>query len=89
LRLFAAPAELAEWDRRYRAGGMGYGEAKKRVAELFEGKFAPARERRGMLASDATHVEDVLAAGGRKARAVARSVMERARDACGIVVAKS
>jgi len=28
LRLLAEPAEVQEWERRYRAGGMGYGEAK-------------------------------------------------------------
>jgi tryptophanyl-tRNA synthetase len=88
LRLFTDPAETAEWDKRYRAGGMGYGEAKKRLAELFEAKFGPARERRAQLVKDAAYVEDVLAAGGRKARAVAQAVMEDVRAACGIVVAK-
>ncbi len=88
LRLLAAPAETAEWLDRYRKGGTGYGEAKKRLAELFEAKFGPARERRAQLERDATYVEDVLATGGRKARAVAQAVMEDVRQACGIVVGK-
>jgi tryptophanyl-tRNA synthetase len=88
LRLFTDPAETAEWVKRYRAGGMGYGEAKKRLAELFEAKFGPARERRAHLVKDPAYVEGVLAAGGRKARAVAQAVMEDVRTACGIVVAK-
>jgi tryptophanyl-tRNA synthetase len=88
LRLFTDAAETAEWDKRYRAGGMGYGEAKKRLAELFEAKFGPARERRTALQKDASYVEDVLATGGRKARAVAQAVMEDVRAACGVVVAK-
>lgn len=88
LRLLATPAETAEWERRYRAGGMGYGEAKKRLAELFEETFGPARERRARLASDPSEVEDVLRAGAQRARAVARQVMHDVREACGIVTAE-
>lgn len=88
LRLLADPAETAEWLERYRKGGTGYGEAKKRLAELFEAKFGPARERRAQLERDAAYVEDVLVTGGRKARAVAQAVMEDVRKACGIVVGK-
>ncbi|MBX3396569.1 MAG: tryptophan--tRNA ligase [Phycisphaerae bacterium] len=86
LRLMASPEETLEWDRRYRAGGMGYGDAKKRLAELFEEKFGPAREHRAKLAADPSYAEDVLRQGGRRARAVAQGVMEDVRRACGIVV---
>lgn len=85
LKLFASKDELAEWDARYRKGGMGYGDAKKRLAEFFEEKFGPARERRATLEKDASFVEDVLASGGKKARAVAQGVMAKTREACGIV----
>jgi tryptophanyl-tRNA synthetase len=88
LRLFTDPAETAEWTDRYRRGGMGYGEAKKRVAELFEEQLGPARLRRAELEKDHGYVEDVLTAGGRRAREVAQGVMEDVRQACGIVVAK-
>lgn len=87
LKLLATPAEVAEWDRRYRAGGMGYGEAKKRLAELYEETFGPRREARAQWASRPDTVEDVLRDGARKARAVARAVMDDVRAACGIVVA--
>ncbi len=87
LKLFAAPAETAEWRERYTKGGMGYGDAKKRLAELFEERFAEPRERRKKLVQDAAYVEGVLAAGGRKARAVAQQVMADVRKACGIVTA--
>ena len=89
LRLFASPEETAEWATRYRAGGMGYGDAKKRVAELFEERFGPAREKREQLVKDASYVEDVLSAGGLKARAEGQTLMARVREACGIVVSGS
>ena len=87
LKLFASKEETAEWDAKYRAGGMGYGDAKKRLAELYEERFGPARERRKKLAADPDHVEGVLAAAGQKARKVAQNVMQDVRKACGITTA--
>ncbi|MFO0973854.1 MAG: tryptophan--tRNA ligase [Phycisphaerae bacterium] len=88
LKLMLPSAELAEWEQRYRAPGMGYGDAKKRLAERFEELFGPAREKRLALENDPAYVEDVLAAGGRRARAVACATMDDVREACGIVTAK-
>ncbi len=85
LKLLAEPDEVAEWERRYRAGGMGYGEVKKRLFELYEQKFGPARERRADWAARPDDVEDILRTSARKARAVACEVMEEVREACGIV----
>lgn len=86
-KLMATSDETAELARMYRAGGMGYGEAKKRLAEVFERVLGPARERRETLVKDASYVEDVLRTSARKARAIAQSVMDDVRSACGIVTA--
>jgi len=85
-KLFADPAQQAALAERYRAGGMGYGEAKQALFELANAHFAPARERREKLAADPKTVEDILAEGARRARAKAISVLERAKAACGISV---
>ena len=85
LKLMAEPDELAQWERPHKAGGMGYGEAKKRLAELYEQKFGPHREKRATLAERPDELEDILRAGGKRARAVAQEVMADVRDACGIV----
>ena len=87
LRLFATVEELSEWEARYRKGGTGYGETKKRVFELFEELLGEARERYAQLAKDFDYVNDVLADGGRRARAVACEVMEEVRAATGLVTA--
>jgi len=84
----ATPEEVKTLDRRYREGGMGYGEAKERLFEVVERVLGPARERREKLVADPGYVEDILAAGAAKAGAVAREVMADARDACGIVIMK-
>ncbi len=85
LKLLASPEETADWARRYRAGGLGYGEVKKRLAELYESFFGPRREARAQWAARAQEVEDILCAGGTRARAVACELMAEVRDACGIV----
>jgi tryptophanyl-tRNA synthetase len=84
-RLVAEPDEVAALAERYRAGGMGYGEAKKQLADVVERALGPARERREQLVADPDYVEDVLTTSAAKARNLARQVMERVRQACGIV----
>lgn len=84
LKLVASEEETAEWEARYRAGGMGYGEVKKRLLELLNEYFAPFRERRRELEKDPDYVMDVLKDGGTRARAVAQQVMHRVREATGL-----
>ena len=83
-RLFATPEQTAEMAARYRAGGLGYGTVKKELAELFEQRFAPLRERREELAKHPDDVEDILRAGAAKARAAAAPTLHAARRAVGL-----
>ncbi len=84
LSLLAPAEETAEWQARYQAGGMGYGEVKTRLLQLIDTYFAPFRERRRELASDPGYVNDVLKDGGARARRVAQEVMHRVREATGL-----
>lgn len=83
-KLFATEAQQADLAARYRAGGLGYGTAKKELADLLETFFAPMRAKRAELAANPRYVEDVLQAGAAKARAVARETLQRARRAVGL-----
>jgi tryptophanyl-tRNA synthetase len=85
LRLLASREEVAEWAARYRKGDMGYGQAKQRLAELFEETFAPARRRYEELARKPDEIERILADGGRRARAVAEQTMREVRKCCGLM----
>ncbi len=85
LKLFTDEAEAEEIAGKYRAGGYGYGHAKKRLAEMINERFADARDKYDKLINDPDHVRDILAEGGRKAREVAEATMQRVRDAAGII----
>jgi len=87
-KLLAEADEVAAMQRRYQAGGMGYGDAKKALADVVDRVLGPARERRAELEKDPDYVEDVLRTNGAKARAVAAAVMTDVREACGLLVSK-
>jgi tryptophanyl-tRNA synthetase len=83
-RLFAPDDERAEVERRYRAGGVGYGEMKTRLADQIIAAFAAPRERRAEWVAHPSRVAEVRAAAAERARRAARAVLDRARAACGV-----
>jgi tryptophanyl-tRNA synthetase len=85
LRLMASPDEIKDWEERHRRGGMGYGDVKKRVFELYLETLGPARKRYAELSAHPEEVERVLAEGGRRARAVANETMRQVRKATGLI----
>lgn len=87
-KLMATLEETETLAGQYRAGGMGYGDAKKALVEVAERLLGPAREQREKLVADPDYVEDILVTAAGRARKVAHEVMVDVRDACGIMVAK-
>jgi tryptophanyl-tRNA synthetase len=81
--LFATDEERAALAARYRAGGMGYGEAKKLLLEKINEHFADARAKRKELAAQPERVEAILRKGAERARAEARQTMALVRRAVG------
>jgi tryptophanyl-tRNA synthetase len=73
-----------EWEEKLRAGGLGYGDLKKKLFEVYWEYFAVARAKRAELAANLDYVNQVLADGAAKARAKAREVLKRARKASGL-----
>lgn len=88
IKLFA-PQELQdEIALKYRAGGYGYGHAKKELLGLIDNYFAEAREKRKALKKNLDFVNDVLREGGRKARTRAETVMEPVYEVTGMLKTK-
>ena len=84
LKLFASAEEIKQWDDRYRKGGMGYGEAKKRLVELIVEYFRPYRQKRTELERNSDYLKQILAKGAQRARAVAVKTLIEARKAVGL-----
>ncbi|WP_435020497.1 tryptophan--tRNA ligase [Tundrisphaera sp. TA3] len=82
--LFASDADREEVARRYREGGIGYGEVKQRLAADIAARFAEARDRRADLVAHPERVAEIRHAAAAKARATARATLARARAACGL-----
>ncbi len=69
--------------------GSGYGDFKGAVAEAVVEYLAPVRERYEELRPDEARLEEMLAAGADKARAIARETLAEVRHVMGIGPAQS
>ncbi len=83
-RLFATDDQRREMEARYRQGGLGYGQVKKELFDLYEAHFSPLRRRYEELARDPGYVDEVLRRGAERARAEAERTLRAARRAVGL-----
>jgi len=67
-----------------RFAGQGYGTLKKAVFEVVVETLRPIQARYAELAKDPAHLDQLIARGAERARAVAGPVMARARAAVGV-----
>ncbi len=86
--LFANDGERADMKQRAQAGGLGYGDVKKELLAKVLDHFGPMRERRAEYEARPDDIEDILAEGARRARAIAEPVLEDCRAAAGLGPAK-
>jgi len=84
-RLFADDGKAADMAQRFRAGGYGYGEAKKELFEMLWAYFAPFREKRRDLAANLDYVNEMRKLGADKARKIAAATMSRVRELVGVI----
>jgi tryptophanyl-tRNA synthetase len=84
-KLFASKSDVETMAQKLRAGGYGYGHAKKELFEAIKEFFGPMRERREELEKDRDYVEKVLKEGGEKARAVAIETIKEVKKVTGLV----
>lgn len=83
-KLIATSEQSDEMASKLRAGGYGYGTAKKELLALFNEKFAGFRAKRAELAADPEGLEKVLQEGAERARVEARKTLKLARKAVGL-----
>ena len=65
-------------------GARGYGDLKVAVAEAVVGMLGPVRERYAEIRPDQDRLEDILATGAEKARAIASETLADVREVMGV-----
>ena len=83
-KLFASEEEQKALAERYRAGGMGWGEAKAALFEKINEVVSPMREKYDELMDDKSRIDRILADGADKARNAASKTIKRVRKAVGV-----
>ena len=83
-KLFAEKNEQDALSARYRAGGMGWGEAKEELFRAVNRCLAPIRERYDTIMSDIPALDKILEQGAQRARPIASATVKRFRKAAGI-----
>ncbi len=83
-KLFATEEQCGELAAKYRAGGYGYGSAKKELFAIMWEYLSAFRARRDELAQDMGYVESILQRGAERARAEARHTLTAARRGLGL-----
>jgi len=83
-KLFATEEEQAALAARYRAGGMGWGEAKEELFRVADRLLAPMKQRYDELTANPVMLDEILAKGAEKARVIAAQTVKRFRKAAGI-----
>ncbi len=84
-KLFATAEEVQAMADAFRAGGYGYGSAKKELLAAYHRLFDPFKERRDALSRDVDTLEDILREGAKRARAAAEPTIEKVRSVTGLV----
>ena len=83
--IFAALGDETKADVLRRFGGGQFSTFKHALADLTVAKLAPIRAEILKLNADPAHVDKVLADGAERARAIAKPIMDQAKDVLGLL----
>lgn len=82
-QLVASQDKVDEMAQNLRAGGYGWGHAKKALLEALTDEFSEEREKFKYLMENKHEIDEALADGAAKARKVASEVLKRVREKVG------
>lgn len=83
-KYFSTKIEQEALAAKYRAGGMGWGEAKNTLFEAIESHFGDARKKYDDLMGHPDKIDEILAEGAQKARVKAQAKIKAIREAVGV-----
>ena len=82
-KLFATEEQQTEMRKKYSAGGMGWGDAKKTLFELMNECITPMREKYNKIIADKEYIDKILSEGSKKAREIASVKMAKLKKELG------
>jgi tryptophanyl-tRNA synthetase len=84
-RLFLDKADDEALRKRYRAGGLAFGDVKQELFETVRDYFAPLAEQRKALLANPDGIRATLAGGADKARYAASKTLRKVRKKTGLI----
>jgi tryptophanyl-tRNA synthetase len=84
-KLFAEESKAQDMAAKFRAGGFGYGDAKKELLSVLWDYFSPYRAEREKIAADKEYIAGVRKLGADKARSIATVTLDKVRNVVGII----
>lgn len=82
-KLVASDFQIEEMRGNYEGGNYGYGHAKQALYELIIDKFSTVRERYNHFMTNKNEIDEALEIGAKKAKTVAKEVLNRVREKIG------
>ena len=82
-KLFASNEEIQNLAAKYKAGGFGFGEAKKILLAKILEYFAPYRKKRIELEKNLDYINEVLEKGAKQASEVSGELMKKVKENIG------
>ena len=82
-KLLASEEQVSALKQKYEEGNFGYGQAKQELFEVICKKFKSEREKFNHLIENREIIESELNKGVKKARTIAREVLQRVRQNIG------
>lgn len=82
-KLFATEEQVQEFGDKFRAGGLGYGDAKKELFDVANAYLSGPRERYKELLSNTKELDAILEEGARNAGYMAEKTMRKVRKRLG------
>lgn len=83
-KLFASVSEVEDMANKFRAGGYGYGHAKKALFEAALAYFEPMRKKREELSQNQDYIQKIIKEGSAKARDFAINKIKKVKKVCGL-----
>jgi len=84
-KFFASESEKEEMAAKYKAGGFGYGDAKKALLEKYLDYFKEYNKKRIELVKNLDYINTVLKEGAQKANEVAEKMLDKVKSNVGFV----